>query len=107
MAHYLVRANPKSHRIARLASQLEADAFIDLKPFGRALTRSLRDARVDREGGAIWEEEDYCSPPLAEEREAVLDEYFDAIEVERVAEGEGWRRIEALPQLFPGLQPRR
>jgi hypothetical protein len=107
MAHYLVRANPKAHRIARLASQLEADAFIDLEPFGRALTRSLRDARVDQEGGAIWEEEDYCSPPLAEERDAVLDDYFHGIEVEPVPEGEGWRRIEALPHLFPGLQPRR
>jgi len=107
MAHYLVRAHPKAHRMARLASRLEADAFVDLEPFGRALTRGLRDARVDPKGDAIWEEEDYCSPPLAQEREAVLDDYFDAIEVEPVAAGEGWRRIEALPHLFPGLQPKR
>jgi hypothetical protein len=33
----------------------------------------------------------------------VLDAYFDAITVEPVGEGEGWRRIEALPRLFPEL----
>jgi hypothetical protein len=41
------------------------------------------------------------SPPLAEERAAVLDSYFEGIAVEPVAEGEGWWRIEALPPLFP------
>lgn len=104
MAHYLVRGIPKQHKIAKLASQLDADAFIDLKPFGRALTFSLRRARIEPGGEAVWEEEDYCSPPLAQERDAVLDDYFDGIQVELVAQGEGWRRIESLPHLFPGLQ---
>jgi hypothetical protein len=36
---------------------------------------------------------------LAEERAAVLDNYFDEIGVERVDAGEGWKRIEALPRL--------
>jgi hypothetical protein len=36
---------------------------------------------------------------LAEERAAVLDNYFDEISVERVDAGEGWKRIEALPKL--------
>ena len=52
----------------------------------------------------IWEEEDYCSPPLAEERAAVLDAYFEGITVEAVAKGEGWRRVAALPLLFPELE---
>jgi len=104
MAHYLVRANPKPEKMAKLAGQLDADAFAELKPFGGALMSSLRAARVEADGGAVWEEEDYCSPPLAEERAAVLDHYFDAIRIERVAQGEGWRRIEALPHLFPGRQ---
>lgn len=104
MAHYLVRATPKPDKIAKLASQLDADAFIDLEPFGRALTSSLRGARVDSGGEAIWEEEDYCSPPLAQERDAVLDHFFDRIRVEPVTPGEGWRQIESLPHLFPGLQ---
>jgi hypothetical protein len=48
----------------------------------------------------VWEEEDNCSPPLAQEREAVLDHYFDDIAVERVEHGEAWQRISALPHLF-------
>jgi hypothetical protein len=32
----------------------------------------------------------------------VLDDYFERIEVEEVAEGEGWRRIEPLPSLYDG-----
>jgi hypothetical protein len=55
------------------------------------------------DGTAVWEEEDYCRPPLAEERAAVLDHYFDGIAVERVERGAGWRRIADLPRLFPGL----
>ena len=102
MAHYLVRARPKSARVGELGERLAADAFIDLEPFGRALTRGLRGARVQGDH-AVWEEEDYCAPPLAEERAAVLDTYFEAITVEPVAAGEGWRRIEALPRLFPNL----
>ena len=102
MAHYLVRARVRPDVQAELAERLAADAFIDLKPFGRALTQGLRSARIEP-AGAIWEEEDYCAPPLAEERAAVLDAYFDAITVEPVARGDGWRRIEALPRLFPAL----
>jgi hypothetical protein len=103
MAHYLVRARPRWGRLDELEDRLQNHAFVDLQPFGRALTRGLRGAR--REGdGAVWEEEDYCSPPLAEERAAVLDSYFEGIAVEPVAEGEGWRRIEPLPPLFPDLQ---
>jgi hypothetical protein len=103
MAHYLVRAVPRSDRLPELAGQLDAGTFLELQPFGRALTRGLRDARVEETGSAVWEEEDYCSPPLAEERAAVLDSYFDGITVERVAKGGGWSRIESLPRLFPEL----
>jgi hypothetical protein len=102
MAHYLVWARPRRGKLDELEARLQQDAFVDLQPFGRALTRGLRGARREGEG-AVWEE-DYCSPPLAEERAAVLDSYFEGIAVEPVAEGEGWRRIEALPPLFPDLQ---
>ena len=103
MAHYLVRARPMRGKLDELEGRLQADAFVDLQPFGRALTRGLRGARMEGES-AVWEEEDYCSPPLAQERAAVLDSYFEGIAVEPVAEGEGWRRIEALPRLFPDLR---
>jgi hypothetical protein len=103
MAHYLVRARPKRGKLDELEARLQEDAFVDLQPFGRALTRGLRGARLEGDG-AVWEEEDYCSPPLAEERAAVLDGYFAGIAVEPVTKGEGWRRIESLPPLFPDLQ---
>jgi hypothetical protein len=103
MAHYLVRARAKPETLGELADRLAADAFVGLEPFGRALTAGLRGARVDGDRAA-WEEEDYCSPPLAQERAAVLDAYFEGIAVEPVAKGEGWRRIQALPPLFPDLE---
>ncbi len=99
MVHYLVPAKPKPERLAELHQRLEESAFIGLRPFGKALTHSLNNARTDSDGIAIWEEEDYCSPPLAQERAAVLDLYFDAITVEKVDAGEGWARVENLPRL--------
>jgi hypothetical protein len=89
----------QSRSAGELQDQLQKGSFIGLRPFGKALTHSLREARTQPDGIAIWEEEDYCSPPLAEERAAVLDKYFDEISVEPVEAGEGWKRIEALPRL--------
>jgi len=99
MAYYLVRAKPKAERLGELQERLQKDSFVGLRPFGNALTHSLKEARTQPDGIAIWEEEDYCSPPLAEERATVLDKYFDEISVEQVDAGEGWKRIEALPRL--------
>jgi hypothetical protein len=101
MAYYLVRAKPKLERLPELHTRLDADAFINLRPFGKALTQSLNEARIQPDGTAIWEEEDYCSPPLAQERAAVLDGYLDDITVEKVNAGDGWKRIEKLPKLKP------
>ena len=103
MAHYLVRARPKQDLLGELEESLRQNAFLNLRPFGRALTSGLRNARLESDGIALWEEEDYCSPPLREERAAVLDKYFEDIEVEKVKLGEGWKRISELPRLFPEL----
>ena len=99
MAHYLVRAKPRPERLAELRTELEKNTFLSLRPFGEALTHALCGARIRPDGLAVWEEEDYCSPPLAQERAAVLDIYFDEITVERVNAGEGWNQIESLPKL--------
>jgi hypothetical protein len=49
-------------------------------------------------------EEDYCSPPLAMEREAVLDHYFNDITVEKVkSEKEAWSRLNDKPRLWSKL----
>lgn len=113
MAFYLVRARPYLDRLAELRGQLESGAFRKLRPFGKALTASLEGARRDPETGeAVWEEEDYCSPPLAMEREAVLDRYFSHVVVKPVNPGEGWASIAHLPSLWepepsqpPGASP--
>ena len=99
MAHYLVRAQLKPERLGELQERLRENAFISLRPFGKALTYSLNNARTESDGTAVWEEEDYCSPPLAQERAAVLDLYFDTIRVEKVDAGEGWTRIQKLPKM--------
>ena len=100
MAFYLVHATPKKDSLDKLGSKLDDDAFVHLRPFGRAMSFSLRNARRADDGRLVWEEEDYCSPPLAEEREAVLDDYFDELDLQRVAQGDGWRKIEELPRAF-------
>lgn len=102
MPYYLVHARPRRDLLPRLGDLLAQNAFLHLRPFGRAVTHALTNARIGEDGRAVWEEEDYCSPPLAQERAAVLDEYFDDITVERVEPGEGWRRIADLPSLVAG-----
>ncbi|HXG79634.1 MAG TPA: hypothetical protein VNJ31_09890 [Methyloceanibacter sp.] len=101
MAFYLVSAVPRHGVMEELSRRLSGDEFSQMKPFGQALTHSLKHARIRWDGVAVWEEEDYCRPPLAQERLAVLDTYFIDLRVEPVEEGEGWERIEGLPRLFP------
>jgi hypothetical protein len=101
MPHYVVQAKPKSEWLDELRKQLDHEEFKHMQPFGRALTKSLENARFDPETSeSVWEEEDYCSQPLAMERDAVLDDYFEDISVERVDRGEGWDRIDDLPSLW-------
>jgi hypothetical protein len=103
MAHYLVTALPRKELLQELEGKLDRDEFIRLRPFGKALSFALRRARRLPNGKAMWEEEDYCQPPLAEERAAVLDRYFDDLTIEAVVEGTGWALIDALPPMFPDL----
>ena len=104
MAFYLVSAVPKPGLMEELSDRLGRDEFIAMKPFGRSLTHALRNARIRWDGVAVWEEVDYCEPPLAQEREAVLDGYFGDLRVEPVREGAGWEKIVALPRLFPEFE---
>lgn len=103
MAFYLVSATPRSALLAELSHCLAQGDFAGLRPFGPSLSRSLRGARRLPNGRAMWEEEDYCEPPLAQERAAVLDRYFEGLTVEVVAQGTGWALIQDFPALFPEL----
>jgi len=101
VAYYLVRARLKEELAGALRAELDRGAFRELRPFGTAVTAGLEGARRDpASGDVVWEEEDYCSPPLAMERAAVLDRYFDAIRVEPMRRGEAWARVEGLPSLW-------
>ena len=103
MAHYLVRATPLEDRLSELRRWLDGGEISRMRPFGNTLQHSLENARVTDEGEAIWEEEDYCRPPLRQERNAVLDRHFTNVQVVEVGEGEGWARIETLPRLWETL----
>ena len=100
MAYYLVRANLREELYDELAEKVAAKAFINLRPFGEAITMGLEGARRQPDGRVVWEEEDYCTPPLAMERAAVLDRYFTGIQVETVREDAGWAQISGLPPLW-------
>lgn len=86
-----------------LSHRLTQGEFTRLRPFGPSLTQALREARRLPNGRAMWEEEDYCEPPLAQERAAVLDHYFDGLTTEPVIQGTGWALIQDFPPLFPDL----
>jgi hypothetical protein len=100
VAYYLVRAKPQHTLLKELRERLDSGEIKKMRPFGAALDLSLNDARVAEDGFAIWEEEDYCRPPLAQERAAVLDTYFTDLSVEIVPEGKGWSRIRHLRKLW-------
>ncbi len=106
MAYYLVAGTLRADRVDELQRRLAADEFVPLRPFGPTLSGSLRNARRRPDGVVVWEEEDYCRPPLAQERGAVLDHYFDQLQIELVNRGEGWERIAELPPLFSALAGR-
>lgn len=100
MAYYLVKAKIQDNLQDELQNRLDRGEIGEMRPFGRALEYSLNHARIDPKGWVVWEEEDYCSPPLAQERAAVLDTYFSDLSIERVPQGKGWEKIESLPEFW-------
>lgn len=103
MTFYLVRAKPKKEHLGSLKEELNSGKISRMRPFGQALQYSLENARIDTEDSnfALWVEEDYCSPPLAMEREAVLNQYFNDIIVEKVeSEKEAWSRLKDKTRLW-------
>ena len=100
MAYYFVKAKPLDEKLSKLRTWLDSGEISQMRPFGRTLQHSLLNARLDSKGWAVWEEEDYCHPPLAQERAAVLDEYFTNLSVEPVEEEAGWELIAHLPWLW-------
>jgi hypothetical protein len=101
MAHYLVKGELIEDKARELKTKVFSGEFRDLEPFGRAITHSLENAKFDPQSErALWEEEDYCNPPLAQERDAVLDIYFSDLQITGVSKGEGWEKVNDLPSLW-------
>jgi hypothetical protein len=102
MAYYLVKAKYHQSLLNELRNKLDSGEIKKMRPFGQALQYGLDNARLDPqdEAFAVWEEEDYCNPPLAQERAAVLDTYFTNLEVKNVKHGEGWKEVESLKRLW-------
>jgi hypothetical protein len=103
MALYMVKAIPRKELLEDLQKDLSSGKISKMRPFGQTLQYSLENARVDNANPdyALWIEEDYCSPPLAMERESVLDQYFSNITVQRVeSEEEAWNTINDKPRLL-------
>lgn len=105
MSHYLVKAKPIEELLPELRQKLDSGEIRVMRPFGQALHYSLDHARWHENQFAIWEEEDYCSPPLAQERAAILDTYFTELNVERVERNQGWKQIESQPRLWQTPKP--
>jgi hypothetical protein len=101
MALYIVRARPKTD-LSDLWKELNSGEISRLRPFGKTLQYALDNAKIDpKDGYALWIEEDYCTPPLAMERESVLDRYFEDITVQLItSEKEGLDRIANHPRLW-------
>ncbi len=104
MAFYLVRAELRPELVGELYRRMTNGELRQLRPFGASLTASLSEAHWDPAARqAVWEEECYCQPPLAQERREVLDRYCSSLTTERVAQNEGWRRASQLPKLWDAL----
>lgn len=101
MALYLVRARPRKDLLENLRNwarvryqgwnHLDKHFNMHLKMLGLIFKNTEF---------ALWIEEDYCSPPLAMERENLLDLYFNDITVESIeSEEEGWYMLHDKPRL--------
>ena len=60
MAYYLVTAKPKSDRLRDLLGNLRKHIYSPMRPFGKAMTYALENARLREDGCAVWEEEDFA-----------------------------------------------
>src|SRR3989441_12883652 len=101
MVFWLVTAKPRVERLGELRRRLDSREISRMRPFGRSLENGLVNARLREDGSALWEEEDYCVPPLAQERAVVLDHYFDNLTVEDIGDrDQGWEKLTSLPSLW-------
>ncbi len=81
---YKVRARLRPGTEAALLQKLTDGTVAGQRPDGAEIVASMERAVMTGDGHVEWSETCYCSPPLAHERETVLDHHFDDIETAEI-----------------------
>jgi hypothetical protein len=76
---YRVNARFRTDTAAALRRRLNDGSIAAQKPDGQEIVDSLRRAVVTDAGKVRWSEMCFCDPPLAHERETILDHYFEDV----------------------------
>ncbi len=91
---YKVNARFKEGSAAEFQRKLLDGTIADQKPDGQEIVDSMNRAVVKESGEIEWSELCYCNPPLAHERQTVLDNHFDDISTEAI---ESYQEYEGRP----------
>lgn len=97
---YLVKGTPRPGKLVKLRRKLELGDIGLMRGFGESLEFGLKNAKLSEDGGVLWEQTSDSTPPLSQERRAILSEFFREITTEEVAQGKGWERIGSLQPLW-------
>ena len=76
---YKVTARLKAASAGAFRRKLLDGTIGEQKPDGREIVAAMNRAVVMAGGDIQWSETCYCDPPLAHERQTVLDHHFDDI----------------------------
>ena len=91
---YHVTARFRDDTALEFLSKLTDGTVAAQRPDGSEIVASMERAVVNADGQVEWSELCYCSPPLAHERETVLDLHFADIRTEPT---EAYERYEGQP----------
>ena len=85
---YRVTARFKTETAGDLLRRLDEGSIAAQQPDGQEIVASLHRAVVTGANTVRWTERCFCDPPLAHERETILDRYFGDITTEPVEDYE-------------------
>ena len=81
---YKVCAQLRPGTEAALLQKLTDGTVASQRPDGPEIVASMERAVLTGDGHVEWSETCYCNPPLAHERETVLDHHFDDISTQQI-----------------------
>jgi hypothetical protein len=102
---YKVRAQLRPGTEAALLHKLTDGSVAAQHPDGAEIVAAMERAVITGDGHVEWSETCYCSPPLAHERETVLDHHFDDISTEEIS---AYQHYDGTPLMahLRGMRPR-